>query len=135
VAKENKERSTVKVSPAFLNVLKDAQYERRKLTGIEPTYEELLQEWYTSHAAAGTVQHRPAMQAAPSDIPGCVPVPVPPELVHLVQQFVAFMQLSNTDLENDFKAYVRSVLAAAERDHGLGPYSTAPAEKSAKKHA
>ena len=53
-------RVSIKVTPALLEALKDAQNQLRKETGKEPTYSDLLENaWKTAHPESGVVQIPP----------------------------------------------------------------------------
>lgn len=53
-------RVSIKVTPALLEALKDAQNQHRKETGKEPTYSDLLENaWKTVHPESGVVQIPP----------------------------------------------------------------------------
>jgi len=56
-------RVSIKVTPALLEALKDAQNLVRKETGKEPTYSDLLEHaWKTVHPESGIVQIPPVQE-------------------------------------------------------------------------
>jgi hypothetical protein len=56
-------RVSIKVTPALLEALKDAQNQHRKETGKEPTYSDLLESaWKMVHPESGVVQIPPIQE-------------------------------------------------------------------------